>query len=62
MESRVTFELLQAARAKIEQIDAIWEKLEVQALDEMNPQPLRSQLSTITRILSRNGSTPPSVE
>ena len=53
---KIAVSLTDAARAKIYEIDAIWQELEVQALEEINPQPLRSQLSTITRNLSRNGS------
>ncbi len=54
---KIAVSLTDAARAKIYQIDAIWEELETEALEHINPQPLKSQLSTITRNLSRtNGS------
>jgi len=52
---KIAVSLTDAARAKIEEIDAIWDELEVQALEQISPQPLRSQLSTITKNLSRNG-------
>ena len=50
------------SRAKIDEIDAIWEELEMLALQQVSPQPLRSQLSAITRNLSRNGSHAPEHE
>jgi DNA-binding MarR family transcriptional regulator len=56
---KIAVSLTDAARAKIEEIDAIWEELEMLALEEVSPQPLRSQLSAITRNLSRNGSYSP---
>jgi DNA-binding MarR family transcriptional regulator len=57
---KIAVSLTDAARAKIDEIDNIWEQLEVQALHEMSPQPLRTQLSAIARNLSRNGSSIPS--
>ncbi len=59
---KIAVSLTDAARDKIEEIDAIWEKLELQALDAMNPEPLKQQLETIARNLLRNGSTPPPTE
>lgn len=54
---KIAVSLTDAARAKINEIDAIWEELETEALEHINPQPLKSQLSTITKNLSRsNGS------
>jgi DNA-binding MarR family transcriptional regulator len=56
---KISVSLTDSAREKIEEIDTIWEQLELLALDAMDPQPLRSQLSAITHNLSRNGSRPP---
>jgi len=56
---KISVSLTDSARAKIEEIDTIWQQLEVLALDAMDPQPLRTQLSAITHNLSRNGSRPP---
>jgi DNA-binding MarR family transcriptional regulator len=55
---KISVSLTESARSKIDEIDSIWEELEVAALDRIDPQPLKSQLSTITRNLSRNGKTP----
>lgn len=55
---KIAVSLTDAARDKIEEIEAIWRELEVMALDAMDPQPLKSQLSAITRNLSRNGARP----
>jgi DNA-binding MarR family transcriptional regulator len=52
---KISVSLTDAARAKIDEIDAIWRELEDEALEQINPQPLKSQLSTIARNLSRNG-------
>ena len=38
---KISVSLTDAARAKIDEIDAIWQELEVQALEEINPQPLQ---------------------
>lgn len=54
---KIAVSLTDSARAKIEEIDTIWEQLEQLALDHMDPQPLRTQLSTITHNL-QNGSRP----
>jgi DNA-binding MarR family transcriptional regulator len=53
---KITVSLTDTARSKIDEIDSIWRDLEAEALEEIDPQPLKSQLSTITRNLSRNGS------
>lgn len=53
---KITVSLTDMARSKIDEIDSIWRDLEAEALEEVDPQPLKSQLSTITRNLSRNGS------
>jgi len=57
---KITVSLTDTARAKIDEIDSIWRNLEEEALEQVDPQPLKSQLSTITRNLSRNGSSKPS--
>jgi DNA-binding MarR family transcriptional regulator len=53
---KIAVSLTDAARAKIDEIDSIWEELEVLALEQVSPHPLRSQLSAIARNLSRSGS------
>ena len=53
---KISVSLTDAARGKIDEIDAIWRELEDEALDAMNPQPLKSQLSAMARNLSKNGS------
>ena len=52
---KISVSLTDAARAKIDEIDAIWRELEEEALAHISPQPLKTQLSTITRNLTRNG-------
>jgi DNA-binding MarR family transcriptional regulator len=59
---KIAVSLTDTARGKIEEIDAIWAELEVLALEQVSPQPLRSQLSAITRNLSRNGAHAPERE
>jgi DNA-binding MarR family transcriptional regulator len=51
---KIAIRMTDAARDKIDLIDAIWQELEVEALDQVEPALLRSQLSAITRNLSRN--------
>ena len=51
---KICITMTEAARDKIEEIDAIWRELETEALDKVEPHnELRSQLSAITRNLSR---------
>ena len=52
---KISVSLTDAARGKIDEIDAIWRELEDEALEQINPQPLKSQLSAIARNLSKNG-------
>jgi DNA-binding MarR family transcriptional regulator len=60
---KIAVSLTDAARAKIDEIDTIWRELEEEALEQINPQPLKSQLSAIARNLSRsNGSKGPHSE
>ena len=56
---KITVSLTDTARGKIDEIDSIWRDLEAEALEEIDPQPLKRQLSTMTRNLSRNGSHKP---
>lgn len=56
---KIAVSLTEAARGKIDEIESIWRSLEVEALEAIDPQPLKSQLSTMTRNLSRNGSRGP---
>ena len=55
---KISVSLTDMARGKIDEIDSIWEELESAALDQIDPQPLKSQLSAMTRNLSRNGKAP----
>ena len=50
---KISVSLTDAARGKIDEIDAIWRELEEEALDAMNPQPLKSQLSAMARNLRK---------
>jgi DNA-binding MarR family transcriptional regulator len=50
---KISISMTDAAREKIDQIDAIWNELEVEALSEVEPEPLKSQLSAIARNLSK---------
>jgi DNA-binding MarR family transcriptional regulator len=50
---KIAVSMTDAAREKIDEIDAIWSELEVEALNQVEPQHLRSQLSAITRNLSK---------
>jgi MarR family transcriptional regulator, organic hydroperoxide resistance regulator len=52
---KIAVGLTDAARAKIEEIEAIWRELEAEALDELDPVLVKRQLAAITRNLSRNG-------
>jgi DNA-binding MarR family transcriptional regulator len=53
---KIAISMTDAARAKIDEIDAIWAELESEALEEVEPRQLKAQLSTIARNLSRNAS------
>jgi DNA-binding MarR family transcriptional regulator len=50
---KISISMTDAAREKIDQIDAIWNELEVEALTEVEPELLKSQLSAIARNLSK---------
>jgi DNA-binding MarR family transcriptional regulator len=50
---KVTISMTDDARRKVEEIDAIWEELETVALSQIEPEPLKEQLSVMVRNLSR---------
>jgi MarR family transcriptional regulator, organic hydroperoxide resistance regulator len=56
---KIAVSLTEAAREKIDEIEAIWRELEAEALDRLDSQALREQLQAITRNLSRNASKTP---
>lgn len=51
---KISISMTPAAEGKIDEIEAIWRELEVEALHQVEPQQLKTQLSAITRNLSRN--------
>ena len=52
---KISISMTPAAQEKIDEIEAIWRELEQEALDQVEPQQqLKTQLSAITRNLSRN--------
>ena len=51
---KIAISMTPAAEEKIDEIDAIWRELEVEALDQVEPQQLRRQLSAIARNLSKS--------
>jgi DNA-binding MarR family transcriptional regulator len=56
---KVSVSMTEAARDRLAQIDSIWRELEQEALEDLQPEPLKSNLSTITHNLSkRDGSMP----
>ena len=56
---KIAISMTDAAREKIDEIDAIWAELETEALEEVEPIQLKSQLSTMARNLSRNAAKVP---
>jgi DNA-binding MarR family transcriptional regulator len=50
---KISISMTAAAEGKINEIEAIWRELEHEALDKVEPQQLRNQLSAIARNLSR---------
>jgi DNA-binding MarR family transcriptional regulator len=56
---KIAVSLTETARAKIDEIEAIWEALEEEALARLDAESLKRQLSTVTRNLSANGSNIP---
>jgi DNA-binding MarR family transcriptional regulator len=58
---KVAVSMTDAARERVEEIDAIWRELEQEALENLQPEPLRSGLTAIARNLSKhNGKAPES--
>lgn len=55
---KIAISMTAAAQEKIDEIDAIWTELESEALDQVEPMQLRTQLSAIARNLSRTEDKP----
>lgn len=51
---KISISMTEAAQGKIDEIDTIWRDLEIEALDKIEPERLRTQLSAIARNLSRS--------
>jgi DNA-binding MarR family transcriptional regulator len=51
---KIAISMTEAAQEKIDEIEAIWRDLEIEALDQVEPQQLRVQLSAIARNLSKS--------
>jgi DNA-binding MarR family transcriptional regulator len=51
---KIAISMTEAAQEKIDEIEAIWRDLEVEALDQVEPQQLKVQLSAIARNLSKS--------
>ena len=51
---KIAISMTDAAREKIDEIDAIWAELETEALEEVEPVQLKSQLSMMARNLTKN--------
>jgi DNA-binding MarR family transcriptional regulator len=50
---KIAISMTPEAQEKIEEIDAIWRELEQEALNQVEPEPLKTQLSAIARNLSK---------
>lgn len=50
---KICISMTAAAEGKINEIDAIWRELEIEALHQVEPLQLKTQLSAIARNLSR---------
>ena len=50
---KIAISMTAAAQEKIDEIEAIWRELELEALDQVEPQQLKTQLSAIARNLSK---------
>ena len=57
---KIAVSLTEAARGKIDEIEAIWRVLEEEALAKLDADNVRRQLATMARNLSINGSAVPS--
>jgi DNA-binding MarR family transcriptional regulator len=51
---KVAVSMTDAARDRVGEIDAIWRELEREALEDLQPEPLRTGLATIVRNLSKH--------
>ena len=51
---KISISMTDAAREKIDQIDSIWNELEIEALNDIEGESLRRQLSAIARNLSKS--------
>ena len=51
---KVAVSMTDAARERLQEIDAIWRELEQEALEGLQPESLRAELATIVRNLSRH--------
>ncbi|HWT30033.1 MAG TPA: MarR family transcriptional regulator [Propylenella sp.] len=51
---KISISMTEKAEEKIDEIDAIWRELEVEALNQVEPQQLRTQLSAIARNLTKS--------
>ena len=55
---KISISMTAAAQGKIDEIEAIWRELELEALDQVEPQQLKVQLSAIARNLSKSETKP----
>lgn len=55
---KVAVSITDAARARIEEIEAIWQELEEEALENLEPEPLRDGLAKVARNLTRTNGSP----
>ena len=51
---KVAVSMTDAARDRIEEIDTIWQELEKEALEDVEPEPLRAGLAALARNLSKH--------
>jgi DNA-binding MarR family transcriptional regulator len=51
---KVTVSMTDAARERIRDIETIWQELEQEALEDLEPEPLRAGLTTLTRNLAKH--------
>ena len=51
---KISISMTDAAREKIDQIDSIWNELEVEALNDIEAESLRRQLSALARNLNKS--------
>jgi DNA-binding MarR family transcriptional regulator len=51
---KISISMTEAAQRKIDEIETIWRDLELEALEQVEPQQLKVQLSAIARNLSKH--------